>query len=240
VPGTAVENYKRDRLKVVKSGIVNKEVRMLKSAINRAVETKIIAANPIATIRAPKVIGSKKIDFFQIAELERVYAAGGEYTAVWKFLANTGLRRTEMSKASRDDIINAGKQTLLVFESADADDDGTSRRTKSGKKRTIPLNASALEALGSLGDDRLMPLTPNGITQAWQYMRDRANAKGDGLRIVGGVHKLRHTFVSHLVMAGIPLRTVQVLAGHGSIEQTENYAHLAPGAELAAVLAISL
>ncbi|MGB1305909.1 hypothetical protein [Pseudoalteromonas marina] len=28
---------------------------------------------------------------------------------------------------------------------------------------------------------------------------------------------------------GVPLRTVQVLAGHASVATTERYAHLAPG-----------
>jgi integrase len=40
-------------------------------------------------------------------------------------------------------------------------------------------------------------------------------------------HDLRHAFASRLVMAGVPLRTLQVLMGHKSIETTLRYAHLA-------------
>jgi hypothetical protein len=40
-------------------------------------------------------------------------------------------------------------------------------------------------------------------------------------------HDLRHTFASRLVMARIPLRTVQVLMGHKRIETTLRYSHLA-------------
>ena len=41
-------------------------------------------------------------------------------------------------------------------------------------------------------------------------------------------HDLRHTFISHLVMAGVDLTTVQKLAGHRDIKTTMRYAHLAP------------
>jgi site-specific recombinase XerD len=48
-------------------------------------------------------------------------------------------------------------------------------------------------------------------------------------------HCLRHTFISRLVMAGVDLRTVQVLAGHKTIAMTCRYAHLSAEHEQAAV-----
>jgi site-specific recombinase XerD len=48
-------------------------------------------------------------------------------------------------------------------------------------------------------------------------------------------HDLRHTFASRLVMSGVPLRTVQELMGHKSIQMTCRYAHLAPAFEQEAV-----
>ena len=48
-------------------------------------------------------------------------------------------------------------------------------------------------------------------------------------------HDLRHTFASRLVIAGVDLRTVQVLMGHKIIQMTCRYAHLAPSHTLAAV-----
>jgi site-specific recombinase XerD len=45
-----------------------------------------------------------------------------------------------------------------------------------------------------------------------------------------GWHTLRHTFCSHLAMRGVPVRTIQELAGHASITTTMRYMHLTPSA----------
>ena len=51
--------------------------------------------------------------------------------------------------------------------------------------------------------------------------------KKAGLRRISW-HVLRHTFASHLVMNGVPLKAVQELMGHATIEMTLRYSHLSP------------
>lgn len=46
-------------------------------------------------------------------------------------------------------------------------------------------------------------------------------------KVGGSLHRLRDTFCTYVVMAGTPLRRVQVPAGHGDQATTEKYyAHL--------------
>ncbi|MDI6642183.1 MAG: site-specific integrase [Elusimicrobiota bacterium] len=52
-------------------------------------------------------------------------------------------------------------------------------------------------------------------------------------------HDLRHTFCSHLVMAGVDIYTVKELAGHRSVEMTIRYSHLAPNQKKVAVEILS-
>jgi len=53
-------------------------------------------------------------------------------------------------------------------------------------------------------------------------------------------HILRHTFASHLVMRGAPIRAVQELLGHSTILMTMRYAHLAPEVAREAVQLLDL
>ena len=102
---------------------------------------------------------------------------------------------------------------------------------KSHHTRHIPLNIEATDTLkawkNQTGGKGLIFTarkdTPLGsVKKSWAGIL--ADAKITGFRW----HDLRHHFASMLVMAGADLYVVKELLGHGSIEITQRYAHLAP------------
>lgn len=237
---TRVEDWKGRRLRQtyrgapIKPATVTKELRSLLAALNRAHTLRLIQSNPASGVRAPRDMRSVPPEWYTAADLERLYAQSqhrpgdeqvrglppngwADWAPVWRLYANTGMRRTEGLQL-RWAHVTRGELRILSDEGA---------RTKSGKWRAVPLSegaAAALELLRPLTEASgfvLPQVHPDAITAAFRRHAERAN-------LPGHLHCLRHTFCANLVSAGVPLRTVQVLAGHASITTTERYAHLAP------------
>lgn len=84
----------------------------------------------------------------------------------------------------------------------------------------LPLSKLSLHARSDFvycGDDG----RPHGSVQKGF----RAACRRAGIRDFR-FHDLRHTFASHLVMAGVNIRAVQELLGHKDIKMTMRYSHL--------------
>ena len=138
----------------------------------------------------------------------------------------TGARRREVTRARWEDV-DWEKRTLLVPMS------------KSGKPRTIALNAAAIAlfrtAVSDSASPYIFPTQLSGLFCPWNRIRRRA-----GLADVR-LHDLRHSFASFLVNQGVSLYVVQNLLGHTQVRMTQRYAHLAPqtlldAAEVAALV----
>ena len=65
------------------------------------------------------------------------------------------------------------------------------------------------------------PITPKVLWNAVQQATRRA---GIGKHVTP--HTLRHCFATHLLEAGVDLRTIQLLLGHKDIESTAIYLHV--------------
>jgi site-specific recombinase XerD len=105
--------------------------------------------------------------------------------------------------------------------------------TKGGRVRYFPLTvrlATALREQRHLRGTRVLgqrdgsPLTQKIVQDHVRRAVRRAQLAKSG------VHRLRHTFCSHLAMRGAPARAIQELAGHMDLTTTQRYMHLSPAA----------
>jgi site-specific recombinase XerD len=126
----------------------------------------------------------------------------------------------------------------------------TVRQSKSGHARQIPMNSVVRSALLDLAGRRRDPddpeervfrcpyvqpdrFFPNAVERAQAALRE---AGTDASRLDGYTwHCNRHSFASRLVMAGVDLRSVQVLGGWRTLMMVQRYSHLAPAHLRAAV-----
>lgn len=210
------EAWLRKRLDLQAAGTVVKEFRTLMAMLNRAVDAKKLDANPLkGAVEAPQDLVSRPHHWISNkGDLARLYrqSSWGPY---WKLMANCGIRRGEALILRWDWITDGDISIQSTGE----------ERTKSGSWRKVPKSDGAREALKAI-----RKVTPKDaeyvFPQIYPESLSRACAKDlKRAKLGGSLHSLRHTYICHLLLNGIPVRTVQLLAGHSSITTTEKYAY---------------
>lgn len=107
------------------------------------------------------------------------------------------------------------------------------RQGKGQKDRYVSLSATLLDALRAYAKGRGLktwlfpgrrPEKPLNVATAEKACLKVAKAAG--LRKHVTMHTLRHTFATHLLEAGVDLRTIQRLLGHKSLSTTMIYTHV--------------
>ncbi len=108
------------------------------------------------------------------------------------------------------------------------------RKTKNHEDRTIPMASVVAEQFQILRDrtkspprGQVFPRPRGGVSRIKSpFWFDRLMAEFEIEPYTW--HHNRHTFCSWLAIAGVPLKTIQELAGHKTIAITAKYAHLCP------------
>jgi integrase/recombinase XerD len=159
--------------------------------------------------------------FLTKTEYETALKHGDEYfKSASTFIANTGLRATEMCELKWLNIDHSGKSMQVVG--------------KGNKKRTVPLNEAARKALESIKQQGSH--TPNThifisksskpYTRFTLYLLFSGVAKTAKLTDFGP-HSLRHYFATQLLLAGVPIIKVSAILGHESVSTTQHhYSHI--------------
>jgi site-specific recombinase XerD len=110
------------------------------------------------------------------------------------------------------------------------------RQGKGGKDRYVPLPQRSLDLLrGYWKCERPDPwLFPSDRDRHRPMHRHRpyqilkAVVRSSRIRKSVSIHTLRHSYATHLLEAGVNLRVIQEILGHGSPKTTAIYMHLTP------------
>lgn len=206
---------------------VNNHLAALRRMLSLAVEWGLLGAVP--TVRRLRV-HDPTVRFLDFDEANKLIAAMHREPSWQRMMLvamRTGLRRGELIGLRWTDAdLKAGR--LVVRQAVCR---GTITTPKSGRSREVPLCSSAKQALREHRHLRgpLVFCEDDGTMLKEHCLRPplRRACKRAGIEEIGW-HVLRHTFASHLVMRGVPLKVVQEYLGHSTIEITMRYAHLSP------------
>lgn len=260
----AVEKFKAKRLKAGTSPVtVGRDLDRVRAALNKAVEWKMLDANPIAGVKRPKTEDAPRVRFLDADEEQRLRDGLADREQERRTRRASGnahavLRGRETLPTWADDeytdhlaplvllAINTGLRRGellgLTWESVDRKAKRlkvTARTAKSASDRYIPLNT---EAMGIIERLHKHAISKSGLvfSGAKGTAMTHINRSWAGLVTAAELedfhfHDCRHHFASRLVMSGVDLYAVQQLLGHSDSAMTQRYAHLSDEHKAAAV-----
>jgi integrase/recombinase XerD len=210
---------------------VARKVAAVKSFFSFLQAEGILRKNPAENLNSPRVGKSlpKALSVREIDELleqpaRRSSPEARRDRAMLETIYATGMRVSELTSLDMKDV-------HLSRPGAHVRCTG-----KGSKERTLPLHDQALEALEAyLEDGRPHLVRDRRVTAVFVNRRgDRLTRQGFWLILKGyakqaGIatpvtpHTLRHSFATHMLTGGAPLRNVQELLGHANMSTTQVY-----------------
>ncbi|MCI0439442.1 MAG: site-specific tyrosine recombinase XerD [Chloroflexi bacterium] len=209
-----------------------RKVASAKSLFNFLLDEGVISIDPTERLSAPR-IGRSLPEALSIEEVERLLTAAAKgYTpeakrdqCMMELMYASGMRVSEL--------------VALDMEDLDLEQGNVRCFGKGAKERMIPIHRKAVEALEEYlkearphiaskrsGDALFLNRRGERLTRQgfWLILKGYARRAGINGKITP--HTLRHSFATHLLRGGAPLRHVQELLGHASITTTQVYTHL--------------
>ncbi len=211
--------YRDRRLKEVKPGTVNRELSIIKHALDIAErEWDIpIRQNPLRKLKKLKVNNARSRRLSEeeyhslIQSIEE--SRNDLIKPLMNFAIETGMRRGEILRLQWADIDYEARTLFIPI-------------TKNDHSRTIPLTAKAIEILKDLQTSdsadkyRPFPLSGNAAKLAWQRLLKRSGIKDLHF------HDFRHEAISRFFERGLSVPEVALISGHRDFRMLFRYTHL--------------
>ena len=213
---------------------VARKVAAVKSFFSYLTAEGVVPLDPTETLSSPRVgktlpkaLSVQEIDELLEQPRKRSTPEAKRDKAMLELLYATGLRVSELVALDLDSIeLRNNRATVRCVG-------------KAGKERLIPIHEQAVHALrvylqdarpelarstrekGLFINRRGERLTRQGF---WLILKNYAKAANIPSDVTP--HTLRHSFATHMLRGGAPLRSVQELLGHANISTTQVYTQL--------------
>lgn len=226
-----LEQFQTDRLNNGnKPATVNRSIATISHMFTKAVEWYMVEEEILKRVRKVKKLAenNRRLRYLSPEECQRLIDSCDEHIKPLVITAlNTGMRKGEILGLKWDNVDLKAGFILLNQE-----------QTKNSERKELPINQTLRETLQTIAKRENVsyvfhdPSTGNryfDVKRSFKTALKRAEIRDFRF------HDLRHSFASHLVMAGIDLATVKELMGHKDFKMTLRYAHLAPSHKVKAV-----
>jgi len=232
-----IASYRDARLQEVSPSTIQKEFALLSHMFNIArKEWGLPVNNPVENISRPKVKNGRT-RFLTSDEAQKLLdtAKTSQNKKLYPYLLmlmHTGMRPSEAAGLTWGDVdMNARLVNLYVTKT---------------DMRSVPLTPRVAETLKSIRptevQSNMFVFLPNNEVSKFRkdnpclYFRKSYDTvrKKAGLKDVH-LHDLRHTAASHLLMAGVDLRTLAEILGHKTMQMVHRYTHLLNDHKLKAI-----
>jgi integrase/recombinase XerD len=212
---------------------VARKIAAVKSFFSFLTAEGIVRTDPTETLSSPRVgkslpkpISPEQVDELLEQPLRRDTPEAKRDKAMLELLYASGMRVSELVSLDVDNV-------ALTIDHAYVRCMG-----KGYKERTIPIHEHAAEAIKLYLKDARPRLVSGGETALfvnrrgerltrqgfWLILKTYARAANIGATVTP--HTLRHSFATHMLKGGAPLRNVQELLGHANISTTQVYTQL--------------
>ncbi|HYM15168.1 MAG TPA: site-specific tyrosine recombinase XerD [Dehalococcoidia bacterium] len=212
---------------------VARKVAAIKSFFQYLQAEGTIRGNPAESLESPRVGRSlpKPLSVTEIDELleqpmKRNTPEAKRDRAMLELLYATGLRVTELVSLDVDDVNMSGPYVRCLG--------------KGSKERTIPIHEQATAAVAEYINEGRAALVKarkenalfvnrrgERLTRQGFWLILKQYAKEAKITTPVTPHILRHSFATHMLRGGAPLRNVQELLGHANISTTQVYTQIA-------------
>ena len=217
-----IEQWQSEQLKCNSPATANRKLTVLKHMIKKGTDWGITSEEILKRVRKVKQLKEEntRLRFLTIEECQSLIdCCAPHLKPIVTVALHTGMRRGEILNLKWEHVDLKHGFILLDV-------------TKNGSRREIPIDNTLEEMFNRM---------PRGLESVYVFTDPRTGEPYKSVQTSFETalrkaeirdfrfHDLRHTFASHLVMAGVDLTSVREFLGHKTLTMTIRYAHLAPG-----------